>query len=316
MNKLLLLSGAFLGWGLGANDSANIYGTAVYTKIISYRLAVILTSLCVVLGAVFDGTRGIKKVSEFAVANGISHVEISFYVMLSAGITVFLMTLFKLPVSTSQAVVGSIIGHGLLVGVSNLNVAFQFFSAWVFTPIGGMVFSFGLYLVTTRFLEKKLTSFTFFTHFVKGGYIVAGMFAAYSLGANNVANVFGVFLVDPLYLSIRWATLLGGLSIALGVITFSKPVMMTVGEGIVPLTHISGFLVVIASALTVYIYARIGIPVSSSQAVVGALIGIGLVKDYRLLNWSMLLRIFSGWLLTPTVSGILCVILLKVFTQL
>jgi inorganic phosphate transporter, PiT family len=43
MSRLFLLAGTFLGWGLGANDSANIYGTAVYTKVITYRLAIILT---------------------------------------------------------------------------------------------------------------------------------------------------------------------------------------------------------------------------------------------------------------------------------
>jgi inorganic phosphate transporter, PiT family len=236
--------------------------------------------------------------------------------MLSSGITVMIMTILKLPVSTSQAVIGAILSHGFLVSRGNLKFATQFFSAWVLTPIGGMLFALILYFVTLRFIENKLTSFKFFSVFVKLGYILSGIFAAYSLGANNVANVVGVFLVDPLYLSLRSATLIGGLSIALGVITFSKPVMMTVGEGIVPLTHISGFLVVIASAMTVYIYARIGVPVSSSQAVVGALIGIGLVKDFRLLNWGLLLRIFSGWVLTPTVSGIMCVIMLKVFTLL
>lgn len=313
MSKLFLIAGSFLGWGLGANDSANIYGTAVYTKIITYPLAVVLTSIFVILGAMVDGSRGIKKVSEFALVNGITNAEISFFVMFAAGVTVLVMTILKLPVSTSQAVVGAILGHGYLVARGNLSVAVQFFSAWVFTPIGGMVFALILYKLTTRFLEKKLTTYKFFDVFIKLGYIFSGMFAAYSLGANNVANVFGVFFVDPNYLSIHWATLLGGLSIALGVITFSKPVMMTVGEGIVPLTHVSGFLVVIASALTVYIYARIGIPVSSSQAVVGALIGIGLVKDFRLLNWKLLTKIFSGWVLTPTISGIMCVIFLKLF---
>lgn len=313
MSRLYLLAGTFLGWGLGANDSANIYGTAVYTKIITYRLAVLLTSVFVVLGAVIDGGRGIKKVSEFALVNGITNAEISFFVMFSAGVTVMVMTILKLPVSTSQAVVGAVLGHGILVGSSNLSVTLQFFGAWIFTPIGGMLFALVLYKVTIRYFEKKLTSYKFFDIFIKVGYITSGMFAAYSLGANNVANVFGVFFADPNYLNIHWATILGGLSIALGVITFSKPVMMTVGEGIVPLTHISGFLVVIASALTVYIYARIGIPVSSSQAVVGALIGIGIVKDFKLLNWSLLIRIFSGWILTPTVSGIISIALLMLF---
>lgn len=313
MSRLLLLSGSFLGWGLGANDSANIFGTAVYTRVVSYRLAVVLTSIFVVIGAVVDGDKGMVKVSNFAMINGIGTANIAFLVMLAAALTVFVMTLFKLPVSTSQAVVGAILGHGFLVGQGDLGVATQFFGAWVFTPIGGMVFALLLYGITVKWIEKKLQEFKFFELTIKIGYIVAGIFAAYSLGANNVANVFGVFFVDSSFISLKFATIAGGLSIAVGVITYSKPVMTTVGKGIVPLTSVSGFLVVIASALTVYIYARIGIPVSSSQAVVGAIIGIGLVKDFRMINKKLLTRIFGGWVLTPTVSALISIVLIFVF---
>lgn len=313
MSRLLLLSGSFLGWGLGANDSANIFGTAVYTKVVSYRLAVVLTSIFVVLGAVVDGSKGMVKVSGFAAINGITTANIAFFVMLAAAVTVFLMTLLRLPVSTSQAVVGAIMGHGFLVSKGDFGMATQFFSAWVFTPIGGMVFSLVLYGITVKWLEKKLQGFRFFERTIKIGYIVAGIFAAYSLGANNVANVFGVFFVDSDFISLRFATIAGGFSIAFGVITYSKPVMNTVGKGIVALTNVSGFLVVIASALTVYIYAQIGIPVSTSQAVVGAIIGIGLIKDYRMINIRLLGRIFIGWVLTPTVSALASIALVFLF---
>jgi len=310
MSRFLLLSGAFLGWGLGANDSANIFGTAVHTKVVTYRMAVILTSIFVVIGAVIDGGKGILKVTDFAHINGIQTASISFVVMFAAAITVLVMTRFKLPVSTSQAVVGGILGHGLLVGKGDFSVAFQFFSAWVFTPIGGMIFSLLLYGITVKLIEDKLTGFVYFERLIKGGYIVAGIFAAYSLGANNVANVFGVFLVEPGFLQLQTATLLGGLSIAFGVITYSKPVMMTVGKGIVSLSNVSGFIVVVAAAVTVYIYALIGIPVSTSQAVVGAIIGIGIIKDYRLINFSMLRKIVAGWVLTPAAAGLLSALIL------
>ncbi len=313
MRYLLLFSGGFLGWGLGANDSANIFGTAVYTKVISYRLAVILTSVFVCLGAFINGDRGINKISEFSTINGVQSLTAAFVVMLAAGVCVFGMTVLKLPVSTSQAVIGAIMGHGFLVGMVDWSVSFKFFSAWFLTPVGGMIFALIIYFVISKWFEEKLTTFNYFQRFIKWGYILAGIFAAYSLGANNVANVFGIYLIDPEYLSVSMATLLGGLVIALGVITYSKPVMMTVGKGIVPLSDVSGFIVVIASALTVYIYALIGIPVSSSQAVVGAIIGIGIVKDYRTINFSMLRRIFVGWVLTPTIAGVLGYLLLKIF---
>jgi PiT family inorganic phosphate transporter len=194
MNRLFLLSGSFLGWGLGANDSANIFGTAVYTKVVSYRLAVILTSIFVVIGAVTLGDKGITKVSTLAVANGVTEPHVAFLVMLAAGLTVLGMTILKIPVSTSQAVVGGILGQGILTATGDFSKVSTFLSAWVLTPLGGMFFSLVLYFITTRFLEKKLQSFKFFELTIKLGYIVSGIFAAFSLGANNVANVVGVFV--------------------------------------------------------------------------------------------------------------------------
>ncbi len=126
MNRLFLLSGSFLGWGLGANDSANVFGTAVHTKVVRYPLAVTLTALFVVIGAVIDGGNGMNKVSHLAEINGIATPQAAFVVMLSAGLAVLGMTVLKLPVSTSQAVVGSVLGHGFLVSKGELGYTLQF----------------------------------------------------------------------------------------------------------------------------------------------------------------------------------------------
>lgn len=299
-----LLSGAFLGWGLGANDSANIFGTAVYTKAVKYSTAVILTAIFVILGATLDGHRGIEKLSEFAFAGGINSNIAAFLVMLSAALTVAVMTVLKLPVSTSQAVIGAILGGGILKGTANLQASVQFLSAWVVTPIGAMVISFIIYGVVSKVVSEKMTHFRFYEIFIRTGYIFAGIFGAYSLGANNVANVTAVFAGNLHLVDTRWATIIGGVTIAIGVLTYSKAVMSTVGESIVPLSPIAGFIVVIATALTVYVYARIGIPVSTSQAVVGAIIGIGLKTGAKSIHFKVVRNIVFAWLGTPTIAGL------------
>jgi PiT family inorganic phosphate transporter len=313
MSVLSLLSGVFLGWGLGANDSANIFGTAVHSRVVSFRLAITLTAIFVILGATLEGHQGVVKVSSLSATNGILTLSNATFVMFAAGLTVLLMTLFELPVSTSQAVIGAILGHGFLVGQGNLGTAKHFFGAWIFTPIGGMLFAMILYGIIKNHFEKRLTNFRFFQIFIRYGYIFAGIFGAYSLGANNAANVFGVISSVSGGWITSYAGLLGGLAIALGVLTYSKPVMKTVGKGILPLSDITGFIVVIASAITVYIYARVGIPVSTSQAVVGSLVGIGLIKDYRIINIKLLYRILIGWFMTPAISGLLSYLLLTIF---
>ena len=135
------------------------------------------------------------------------------------------------------------------------------------------------------------------------GLVVFGCYGAYSLGANNVANVATFLVIDGM--SPSHAVLAGGVSIALGVLTFSKGVMTTVGRGITPLDGFSAFIVVLAQAITVHFYALVGVPVSTSQAVVGAVIGIGLAKGMHIINPKVLLKVLGGWVITPFLAGLL-----------
>ncbi|PKM52173.1 MAG: inorganic phosphate transporter [Firmicutes bacterium HGW-Firmicutes-7] len=300
----LLLAGMFLGWGLGANDSANIFGTAVYTRIVKYSTAIILTAVFVIIGAYLDGAHGIEKLSSYAFNGGIDTETKAFFVMIAAAFTVAAMTFLKLPVSTSQAVIGAIIGGGINRGTTDFSAGIQFFSAWVFTPIGAMIIANLLYKLISNRIGTRLTAYRFYEVFIRFGYIIAGIMGAYSLGANNVANVTAVFAGKLNMLNVQQAALLGGISIAFGALTFSKPVMSTVGQGIVPLSKVAGFIVVISVAITVYIYALIGIPVSTSQAVVGAIIGIGFQLGIKTINLKLLRNILFGWVGTPLVAGV------------
>jgi PiT family inorganic phosphate transporter len=131
--------------------------------------------------------------------------------------------------------------------------------------------------------------------------IAAGSYAAYALGANNVANVTAVF-VGAGRLNIFWATLVGGLSIAFGILTFSRPVMDTVGNKLVRLDPFSALIVVLAEAITVHAYTLVGVPVSTSQALIGAVLGVGLVKGINTVSKQTMAGILLAWFLTPTIA--------------
>jgi PiT family inorganic phosphate transporter len=322
---LFVLSGAFLGWGLGSNDAANVFGTAVGTRVIKYRTAVILCAAALIVGALREGRIGIDKLGGFAEKSQITTPAGAFVVMLMAALTVTGMTLLKFPVSTSQCVIGSMIGWGFSQGVNNLARAKDFYLAWVITPVGAMVVCFVLCFVMERFLEGRIKGLVGYDMFIKIGYIAAGIFGAYSLGANNAANATGIYLnvgifgegtmgavngfLHSLHIPLtmtapQLAALLGGLSIAVGVLTCSKPVMLTVGEGITHLSPLTGFLSVISCSILVYIFALFGIPVSTSQAVVGAVMGAGFAKGIHGVDGKALGRIFVAWLGTPTIAGV------------
>lgn len=307
-----ILSGAFLGWNLGANDAGNIFGTAVTTKVINYKTAVSLIAIFVIIGAYIDGGKGVSKLSEYAYNGGVNTPMIAFLVMLAAGITVFCMTMLRIPVSSSQAVIGSIMGAGLLVGKMDFFHSVKFFYAWVITPVAAMSISYILYKIFRIFIENNIKNIIYYDRFIKIGFILAGIFSAYSLGANNVANVTSIYAGKLNLITKEQAVLIGGFSIALGVIMFSKRVMKTIGKGLVPMSPVSGLISVAAGAITVYVFALIGIPVSTSQAIVGAVIGIGIEKGMRAIELRAIGNVLIAWTVTPLIAGLLSYIFIMI----
>ena len=166
--------------------------------------------------------------------------------------------------------------------------------------------------------------------------IIIGAFGAYSLGANNIANVMGVFVpVSPFadisvfglfkLTSTQQLFFIGGIAIAVGVLTYSRKVMETVGEGIMKLSPVSALAVVSAHSLVLFLFASQGleafllrhglptiplVPVSSSQAIVGAVIGLGLLKRGKGIRWRVLGGIGSSWIVTPIIAALVSFIAL------
>ncbi|TCO75179.1 inorganic phosphate transporter [Marinisporobacter balticus] len=308
-----VISGAILGWALGGNDAANCFATAVSTKAIKYSKAVMIIGIFVLLGAILEGDKGVKELSKYAFDSGVDTPIDAFLVMLGAGITVILMTILKFPVSTSQAIIGAIIGCAILVDKIDYSQGVKFFGAWVITPIGAMISGHILYRFAKIFIEKPFGRGKLYNYFIKIGFIIAGAFSAYSLGANNVANVTAVYAGKLNLLTTNEAVVIGGISMAIGALTFSKPVMKTVGNSLTPLSPTAGFIAVLTASIIVYIYAQIGIPVSTSQAMVGSVIGIGLVQGVKTVNFKMTRNILLAWIGTPIVAGLVSFSCFKIY---
>jgi PiT family inorganic phosphate transporter len=300
-----LLSGVLMGWSLGSNDSANIFGTAVFSKKIRFRTATILCSIFVLVGAVLEGRAGMQTLGGLAGQS----LNSAFAASLAAALTVTLMSVLQLPVSTSQAMVGAIIGAGLMRGSLNLSGLSKVVICWVGTPIGAAVLTVILYPALGRLLASLHLNILTRDGVLKWGLIAVGCYGAYALGANNVANVTGVY-VQTGQLTELQAAILGGASIALGALTYSKNVMITVGKKLVKLDPFSALIAVLSMSLVVHFYAWVGVPVSTSQGIIGAVLGFGLVKGVQTINSRTLLRIFFGWIGTPAIAlGLGCAII-------
>lgn len=341
-----LSSGLFLGWALGANDAANVFGTAVGSGMMTFITAAILCSVFIILGAVISGAGAAHGLGKLGAVNAIAG---SFMCAFSAALTVFWMTKLGLPVSTTQAVVGAIIGWNLFTGsITDMSALIKILATWVACPVLGAIFGALFYKLTMIVLGRVKPHLLQLDQFTRYGLIIAGIAGSYSLGANNIGNVMGVFVSSSPFIDVRIGDfftltgiqqlfLVGGLAIATGVITYSKRVMMTVGNSLFPLNPVGAFVVVLTLSVVLFLFSSTGlehflvsaglppiplIPVSSSQAVVGAIIGIGLLKGIsgaRQIKWGVLLKIGSGWVSTPVIAAIICFFMLfflqNVFNQ-
>ena len=326
---LFLSSGLFLGWALGANDAANVFGTAVGTKMVTWRTAAIICSVFLILGALVSGAGTTQTLGKLG---AISALPGAFMTALSAGFSVFFMTKSGLPVSTSQAIVGAIIGWNFFSkSPTDSFLLTQILSTWVLCPIIAGIIAI-LLLKFIKFLARRLTIHMMTLDALKRiALIVAGGMGAYALGANNIANVVGVFIpAEPFSTfqlgkinisSAQQLLLLGGLSIALGVMTYSKKVMATVGSQLGQLSATTALIAVVSHSIVLFIFASRGleaflselglptiplVPVSSSQAVVGAILGISILNGISSINLTVLGKIFLGWLFAPALACLIC----------
>ena len=291
----------------------------------------IATLLCVfiVIGAFLQGKAGLETLGSLTKQTNLS----AFISAFVAATTVLIMAgKFSLPASTSQAMLGAIIG----IGVVNQGASYKLphivphmMASWILTPVGCILITFIIYPLFAKIFQKMGIATANgemdttadaahqkrYTTILNAGVILAGCYGAYALGANNLANVTGVYYGEGNLLGNGYAAVwLGALSICLGVLTYGRQitdkVMKTVGKELVELTKFGSFLAVISMAIVMQIYAVIGIPVSSAMALVGGTLAIGIFrKQINKTSLRALRRTILGWIFTPIMGFVLSYVL-------
>lgn len=310
---LTIFSGLFIGWNIGANDAANSMGTAVGARVRSLKEAVILVSVFGFLGAVLFGGRVIKTVGKGIVP--LSELDpalatrIALAAVLAGGLWVLLATFLRLPVSTSHSAVGAVAGAGL--SAENVPILWgkfgDVFLAWILTPLGAAAISFVLYQLLRVILSvAQPKSDAVFRWLLT----LSGIYMAFSWGANDVANATGV-IVGAGLLTPFWASVIGGLAIAVGIMTMGHRVIETIGSRITHLVPAMAFVAEIASAVNVQVYTVLGMPVSTTHSIVGAVFGIGLVQGRAAIDPKVAREILLAWAATPLAAGLVAYVLFQ-----
>ncbi len=313
MLVLICIAGLYVGWNIGANDTANCIGTSVGAGLIRYRTAVIMVGICVVAGAILQGHHVMKTIGKGIVTDPISPDGV-LAALICSGIFVSLATFLKVPVSTSQSIVGGVAGVGLAAQLNvNSSKILTIVECWIICPILTMVLAYAICRITRwtlgRFRNRTVPE-RILTFMVIGS---AG-YVAYSLGANDVGNAIGPIasldIVDMKVLS-----LVGGIALCIGALTFGRGVTETVGRSITKLDLAGAFSAQISAAFGVHFFSMMGIPVSTSQAVVGGVLGIGVLRGVKTISRRKLVEIFAGWVLTPTCAGTVSFLVYAVVTR-
>ena len=321
-----LLSGLFLGWSLGANDTGNIFGAAVETRMLKFKSAALIAAIFIALGAILEGSGPSGTLGKLGSVDALGG---AFTVALAAAATITVIVRTGIPVSTSQTIVGAIIGwnyfsHRLTDFRSLLTIASSWVSAFL---LAGLIAA-GLYYIFRDRVNRSKVHLLEQDFYTRLGLIVIGAFGAYSLGANNIANVVGVFVpvtpfkdlnIGGLFVlsGVMQLYILGTLSIIIGIYTYSHKVMRTVGKDLFQLSPLTALIALLSEAIVLFMFSSRGlynllhslhlptiplVPVSSSQVIVGAIVGIGLAKGGKNIRYNILGKISIAWVAAPVIA--------------
>jgi len=153
--------------------------------------------------------------------------------------------------------------------------------------------------------------------------LLTACYIAFSFGANNVGNAIGpialiirnTYGTTPYLLQNEILLMVGGLGLAVGISTWGYKVIKTIGFKLTSLTNTRGFSVSFGGATTMLVASMVGMPISTSHTVVGAVLGVGFARGVEAIDLSVIRKIIISWLITVPISATTCVILYSVIVQ-
>ncbi|MDY6407171.1 MAG: anion permease [Pseudomonadota bacterium] len=314
-----------VGWVLGKNNLANLFGTAIGTRMVRHRTAEILAALFILIGAFLSGSGTTSSV--LAISDLKTPIDI-LVVLISAVLVMLCLSHWGIPASIVQTIVGSLIGWNIYhYTPTNWNLVKNTIGAWIWAPIIATIISFVLMKWVKKILISRPISLIKRDMILRICLITAGIMASYSLGANNIGTLTGPFLSVFEDFSPTLVTLCVCGSIGIGCLMADKKVIETIGKKLFPLSPTEGFIVMLGTAVSMIIFSLESlrnflilchlptfplVPVPMSNVIIGAIIGISLTKEGHGLSLRVLGHILISWIVVPIIAGGLSFLLLSI----
>jgi inorganic phosphate transporter, PiT family len=298
----------------GLHDAANSIATIVSTRVLPPRAAVVWASFFNFIAFLFFGLHVAQTLGTGIVDPAVVTPRVIF-AALTAAIVWNLVTWWAgIPSSSSHALIGGLIGAGLAsAGLSAIvwSGVLKTVAAIVLSPAAGFALALALVLgVSWTFLGN--TPFAVDRLFRRLQFISA---ALYSLGhgGNDAQKTMGIIagllfaqghLGDAFYVPL-WVVLSCQAAMALGTLFGGWRIVKTMGSKITRLTPMQGFCAETGGALTLFAANWLGVPVSTTHTITGAIVGVGAARRVSAVRWNVASDVVSAWVLTLPAAALI-----------
>lgn len=292
---VLVLTALAFAWSMGAHYTGACMGMPYATKTIPLRPALILMAIMTLIGASFLSHRVLTHIGHGVIVGRLETWPATIVI----GVAFLLTTIFtqlRLPTSTIQILVFSLIGTAAVLGLGiQWRVILHLVVLWVLAP----VVAFGLGFVFTRLFDLVRTFDAVGpAQLIGKALVVVGAAASLTMGANDVSNATAVFLSvhfsGPLL-----AGVVGGIGLAVGVLTWGRPLLERVAFDVVRMDMKMATAAQLVQALVVLTAVGFGYFTSMNQALIGAMAGTGFARGRQTIDTRVILGIVRGWVIGP-----------------
>jgi len=293
---------------LGGNNFSTCLGASFGAGIIKLSDAMLIASAGVLMGTVLEGYK-LSNVLGGQILPALSTSGI--VVILVSGLSVMaIVTLFRLPLSLSQILVGAAWGIALATGVEvGGTYSGAVVASWILSPALGFLVSAIIESAMLR-LGRRAKDVLALNRIYANLTLIAGFYAAYTLGANTLGLVVGLFspsIGNRLVLSLVFSA-----AAIVGIFFLSMGTVRSVADNLVGLNPSTALSAQFGGAMSVHLFTQLGLPVSISQVIIGGMSGAASAKRMAITNKRIIQQVIVGWTIGPMAGAIMSFLLIKV----